>query len=278
MTTQWDHRTAAVNGINIHYVTQGTGEPVIMLHGWPEFWYGWRRQIPVLAESYQVIVPDLRGFGYSDKPLTGYDTRTSASDIYELMRALGHEQTLMVAHDIGARVAFRFALDHEDAVKKLALLDSTPPTELLGPQNPAVIRERWHVYFHQQFDLPEKLLEGKEEVYLWHILKDWSTSQYPVNEEELALYVKAYSQPGGWRGGFNYYRAMADEDPPQWRADAETPTGHAFPILVRQQKSQNRGSHGRHRPGRSLEAELPSGTGSRTWGTTAILSSGRRLT
>lgn len=221
MTAQWDHRTANVNGINIHYVIQGQGDPVILLHGWPEFWYGWRCQIPVLAERYQVIVPDLRGFGYSDKPPTGYDTRTSASDIYQLMRALGHERAFMVGHDIGARVAFRFALDHEDAVRKLALLDSTPPTELLGPQYPAVIRERWHVYFHQQLDLPEKLLEGKEEVYLWHILRDWSLNKYPVSEEELAQYVKAYSQPGAWRGGFSYYRAMAAEDPPQWQADAD---------------------------------------------------------
>ena len=81
MTTQWDHRTAVVNGINIHYVTQGQGAPVILLHGWPEFWYGWRKQIPVLSERFQVIAPDMRGFGYSDKPLSGYDTRTAASDI-----------------------------------------------------------------------------------------------------------------------------------------------------------------------------------------------------
>ena len=100
MTVQWDHRTAAVNGINIHYVTQGHGAPVVLLHGWPEFWYGWRKQIPVLSERFNVIVPDLRGFGFSDKPLSGYDTRTSASDIYELVRQLGHERVSIVAHDI----------------------------------------------------------------------------------------------------------------------------------------------------------------------------------
>jgi haloacetate dehalogenase len=80
---EWTHRTAVVNGIHIHYVTHGHGAPVILLHGWPEFWYGWRQQIPVLGERFEVIVPDMRGFGYSDKPLTGYDTRTAASDIYE---------------------------------------------------------------------------------------------------------------------------------------------------------------------------------------------------
>ena len=109
---QWEHRMAAVNGINIHYVIEGQGAPVVFIHGWPEFWYGWRRQIPVLSERYQVIVPDLRGFGYSDKPLHGYDTKSAASDIYELVQQLGHQQVSIVAHDIGVRVAYRFALDH----------------------------------------------------------------------------------------------------------------------------------------------------------------------
>ena len=75
---EWQHFTERVNGINIHYVAHGEGEPVILLHGWPEFWYSWRRQIPVLGERFRVIAPDMRGFGYSDKPLAGYDTRTAA--------------------------------------------------------------------------------------------------------------------------------------------------------------------------------------------------------
>ena len=220
MTMQVDHRTATVNGINIHYVLQGEGAPVILLHGWPEFWYSWREQIPALSERFQVIVPDMRGFGYSDKPPRGYDTRTAASGIYELARLLGHEQVSIVAHDIGVRVAFRFTLDHEEAAQRLVFLDSTPPIEQLGPQAPAVVRERWHSYFHQQFDLPEKLIEGREEVYLRHIFRDWTINKYPPSPAEVAEYVRAYSQPGALRGGFSYYRAAAYEDPPDWRADA----------------------------------------------------------
>ncbi len=217
---QWEHRMASVNGINIHYVIEGQGEPVVFIHGWPEFWYGWRRQIPVLSERYQVIVPDLRGFGYSDKPLHGYDTRSAASDIYELVKQLGHQQVSVVAHDIGVRVAYRFTLDHEEMVNRMVLLDSTPPMEQLGPQAPSVVRERWHSYFHQQFDLPEKLIEGREEVYLRHIFKDWTINKYPPSAAEIAEYVRAYSQPGALRGGFSYYRAAAYEDPPHWQADA----------------------------------------------------------
>ena len=220
MSDSFDHRTAVVNGINIHYVVEGQGDPVVLLHGWPEFWYSWRHQIPVLSQRYQVIVPDMRGFGFSDKPLHGYDTRTAASDIFELARSLGHGQVALVAHDIGARVAFRFALDHEDAVRRMVLIDSTPPIEQLGPQAPAVVRERWHSYFHQQFDLPEKLIEGREEVYLRHIFRDWCINKYPLSDSEIAEYVKAYSQPGALRGGFSYYRAAAYEDPPDWQADA----------------------------------------------------------
>ena len=163
----------------------------------------------------------MRGFGYSDKPARGYDTRTAASDIYELARLLGHEQVSIVAHDIGVRVAFRFTLDHEEAVQRLVFLDSTPPIEQLGPQAPAVVRERWHSYFHQQFDLPEKLIEGREEIYLRHIFRDWTINKYPPSPEDVQEYVRAYSQPGALRGGFSYYRAAAYEDPPDWRADAD---------------------------------------------------------
>ena len=131
-----------------------------------------------------------------------------------------HQQVSIVAHDIGVRVAYRFALDHEETVSRMVLLDSTPPMEQLGPQAPSVVRERWHSYFHQQFDLPEKLIEGREEVYLRHIFKDWTINKYPPSATEVAEYVRAYSQPGALRGGFSYYRAAAYEDPAHWQADA----------------------------------------------------------
>ena len=232
MSTQWDHRTASVNGINIHYVIHGQGTPVIMVHGWPEFWYSWRRQIPVLGERFQVIVPDMRGFGYSDKPLSGYDTRTAASDIYELARSLGHQKVALVGHDIGARICFRYTLDHEEAVERLALLDAAPPIEQLGPQPPQVARERWHALFHAQPDLPERLVEGNVEAYLRHFFRDWSINKYLFTDDEVAEYVRAYSQPGALRGGFSYYRAAAYEDPPNWRADAERVLATPFLYLL----------------------------------------------
>ena len=221
MDTQWNHQTANVNGINIHYVIHGQGSPVIMLHGWPEFWFSWRNQIPVLAKRFQVIAPDMRGFGYSDKPLSGYDARTAATDMYELARHLGHERVALVAHDIGARIAYRFTLDHEDAVERLALLDGPPPTQHLGHQPAEVARDRWHSFFHQYPDLPERLVEGNVEAYLRHFFRDWSINKHLFTDEEVAEYVRAYSQPGALRGGFGYYRASPTEDAPLWKADAD---------------------------------------------------------
>lgn len=221
MSQQFDHRTAVVNGINIHYVIEGQGFPVVLLHGWPETWFSWRKQIPVLAERFQVIVPDMRGFGDSDKPLTGYDTRTAASDIYALVRSLGHQRIAIVGHDIGVRVTYRYCLDHEGEVDRLALLDGTHPLEMLGPQPPEAVRERWHAFFHQIPDLPERLVLENVEDYLRHFYRAWSVNKSFFTDEEVAEYVRAYSQPGNLRGGFSYYRAAAYEDPPDWRADAE---------------------------------------------------------
>ena len=262
---EWKHFTERVNGVNIHFVAQGEGEPVILLHGWPEFWYSWRNQLPVLGESYRAIAPDMRGFGYSDKPLSGYDTRTAASDMYELARALGYEQVRLVAHDIGARVAFRFTLDHPEAVRKLALIDSTPPIEQLGNQPPAAIRERWHSYFHQQLDLPEKLIEGREEIYLRHIFRDWCINKYPISDEDVAHYVKAYSQPGALRGGFSYYRAAAYEDPPDWRADAERQLDTPDAVPVRGAAVQDGGGDGDRASGGCV-AEVLSQRGGESYG------------
>ncbi|MGA9138840.1 MAG: alpha/beta hydrolase, partial [Methanocella sp.] len=120
------HQRAIVNGIKIHYVEAGHGSPVFLLHGFPETWFAWRKQIPVLSTNYRVIAPDLRGYGDTDKPQDGYDKRTMARDIYELMLSLGYTKIVLVGHDRGARVATRFAKDYPEAVDRLVVLDNIP--------------------------------------------------------------------------------------------------------------------------------------------------------
>ncbi|MCK7339942.1 alpha/beta fold hydrolase [Enterobacter cloacae] len=106
--------TVTASGIRQFVVEEGEGAPVILLHGFPETNYAWRHQIPVLSRHYRVIAPDLRGYGETDKPASGYDKRNMARDIRELMRVLGLEKVVLVGHDRGARVATRFAKDYPE--------------------------------------------------------------------------------------------------------------------------------------------------------------------
>jgi hypothetical protein len=122
------HHTASVNGIQIHYVIGGQGDPVILIHGWPQTWYEWRHIMPALAKNYTVIAPDLRGLGDSSKPVTGYDGNTTAEDIYQLVSYLGlGPKIYLVGHDVGAQTAYSYAAIHPDNVSKLILIAIVKP-------------------------------------------------------------------------------------------------------------------------------------------------------
>lgn len=161
-----------VNDINLHYVIGGSGEPLILLPGWPQTWWSYHYIMPALAEKYTVIAVDLRGMGDSDKPEEGYTKKNMASDIRELVIALGYERVHMAGHDIGASVAYSFAVNHPEKVDKLILLDTPPPDENMyrlpmlpvgAPVYP------WWVAFNQVSDLPAQLLEGRYGLLLDHL-------------------------------------------------------------------------------------------------------------
>src|SRR5262245_38785861 len=214
-----EHGVARVNGIRLHYVTEGEGPPVVLLHGWPQTWYQWRKIIPPLARRYTVIAADLRGYGESDKPASGYDKRTMAADIRELVQGLGHSRIRLVGHDRGARVAYRYALDYEDAVERLALLDIVPTRIALERLTIEGARAYWHWLFHLVPDLPELLVGANIEGYLRHFFRDWAYQPTAFTPEDLAVYVHAFSQPGGLRAGFEDYRAGASVDLEHERAE-----------------------------------------------------------
>ena len=119
----FSHHMAAVNGIQLHYVMGGEGDPVVLLHGYPQSWYEWRQIMPALAKNYTVIAPDVRGFGDSSKPITGYDGNNTAEDIYQLVSQLGFNNIYLVAHDVGAQTAYSYAAAHPNNVSKLVLMD-----------------------------------------------------------------------------------------------------------------------------------------------------------
>src|SRR3984957_4517781 len=126
------HHRRAVNGIKMHYAEAGAGPPVVLLHGFPETWYSWRHQIEALRMRYRLIMPDLRGYGATEKPPTGYDKRTMENDIRALMASVGIERAPIIGHDRGARVGLRLAKDHPDAVARFAALDNIPTRLLFG--------------------------------------------------------------------------------------------------------------------------------------------------
>src|ERR687884_151702 len=105
----FSHHMASVNGIQLHYVIGGHGDPVVLIHGWPQTWYGWRHVMSALAKNYTVVAPDLRGLGDSSKPVTGYDDKTLAEDIHQLVTKLGFKRIDLVGHDIGSQVAYSYA-------------------------------------------------------------------------------------------------------------------------------------------------------------------------
>jgi pimeloyl-ACP methyl ester carboxylesterase len=200
----FSHQTVPVNGIQMHYVIGGQGDPVVLLHGWPQTWYAWHKVMPTLAKKYTVIAPDLRGLGYSSKPPSGYDGNTTAEDIYQLVSQLGFSKIFLVAHDIGAQTAYTYAATHPDNVSKLVIMDTVFPG-FFPPNFQGIC---WWCSFHQTRDIPELLTAGNEKEYLsWHY-RGLAYNRDAITEADIDTYVSTYSAPGGMRAGFEYYRAF----------------------------------------------------------------------
>jgi len=195
----------------MHYVTAGAGQPVVLLHGWPQTWYCWRRVIPLLASSdYRLIVPDLRGLGDSSAPPDGYDKQTIAGDIWELIRRVAPgEPVRVVGHDMGGIVAYALALAHSEAVSHLVIVDVTIP----GDGSPDISQggRRWHHGFHQTKELPEALVGGREGIYLRWFYKNYGHKQDAIGEDDIAEYLRTYQRASTLSAGFEFYRALPED-------------------------------------------------------------------
>jgi pimeloyl-ACP methyl ester carboxylesterase len=207
MTHDLSHEYAHVGGVRLHYVTAGEGEPVVLLHGWPQTWFMWRDVIPGLAAHHRVVAVDMRGLGDSSRPQTGYDTTTVSNDIWRLMHdRLGEPEFLVAAHDWGGPVAFALAAQHRDAVRGMAIFDVPVP----GDGDPRNF-SRWHFGLHNEPDLPEALVAGREDIYLSHFYRKGGARPDAITPEAQEEYIRAYRQPGAMRAGFNYYRALRQD-------------------------------------------------------------------
>lgn len=212
MAAAVEHGVVRVNGIRLCYRAAGTGPAIVLLHGWPQTSYAWRKVIPALAERFRVVAPDLRGLGDSDKPASGYDMRSVATDVHALCVALGLERPYLVGHDWGGLVARRYALDRPGAAARLAVLDIVPHEQVLAGLTADVARGLWHFFFNAVPDLPELLVRDRVEPFLRAFFRPKCHNPGVFIEEGIAEYTRAYSAPGALRGGFGYYRAIFAEN------------------------------------------------------------------
>jgi pimeloyl-ACP methyl ester carboxylesterase len=203
---------ATVNGVRLHYVAGGHGRPLVLLPGWPQTWWEFHKIMPALATRYRVIAVDMRGQGGSDKPAGGYDKKTMALDIRELVRHLGYSTVDIVGHDIGAMVAFSFAVNHPDATRSVSLIDVAHPNEdffklpLLAPPGQPV--NLWWFAFNQVRGLPEQLLAGRFRHLVDWLFDNLLFDKAAVDDRDRATYARAYSQPDAIRAGNAWYQSF----------------------------------------------------------------------
>lgn len=199
-------RFAEVNGVRLHYRIDGSGPPVVLLHGYTQTGHMWRPIVPSLARRHTVIVPDLRGAGGSAKPETGYDKKTLALDVRALVTSLGFDRVAIVGHDIGLMVAYAYAAQFPQATERVVLMDAFLPG--IGPWKDVwLLRDLWHFHFYG--DVPLALVQERERIYFEHFWNDFAADpRNSVPEADRRIYAEAYAQPGGMRAGFEYFRAL----------------------------------------------------------------------
>jgi pimeloyl-ACP methyl ester carboxylesterase len=198
------------DGLRFHCVCAGSGEPVFLLHGFPQTWHEWRHVLPELATRHSVVAVDLKGAGFSDKPAVGYDKVTMAGELDQLRQRLGFASVQVVGHDIGAMVAFAWAATCPQAVSKLVILDVPLPGVSIWQQLFADPRV-WHFAFFGKRDLPELLIAGRERLFVEHFIRDRAYNQGGISDEDLDVFARAFAQPGAARGAFEWYRTFGKD-------------------------------------------------------------------
>jgi len=204
------HEYADVNNIRLHYVTAGSGELIIFLHGFPEFWYEWKNQLAEFGRDYQAVAPDMRGYNLSAKPaeVEQYRMKYLVEDIRALAEHIGRKKFVLVAHDWGGGVAWPFAMRHPDYLDKLIIINAPHPFTFVRElrDNPAQRKASQYILVHRTPDAEELLARNNYAVLVNSLLEDGLKQGY-FTEEDRKAYIEAWSQPGALTGGLNYYRA-----------------------------------------------------------------------
>lgn len=211
--SQFKHQRVTVNkNIQIHYRIGGSGEPLILLHGWPQHSLMWHTVAPILAEHFTVIAPDLRGAGGSSIPTTGYDKKTMAEDIYQLIQQLGIGQGYLCGYDLGSGVAYSLAATHQSLFKKVGFMEFGLPgfgyERIMQASPDWNAASNWHLSFFTVPQVAEFAFTGKERELLtwffWHL----SHNESAVSDAHFETYVRQISKPGALRAGIEYYASV----------------------------------------------------------------------
>jgi pimeloyl-ACP methyl ester carboxylesterase len=220
-------RFAEVNGVKLHYLIAGKGDPIVLLHGFAETSHMWLPLIAKLADKHTVIAPDLRGFGQSSTPPDGYTKAAMAQDIHALMKVLKYDHIRLVGHDIGLMVAYAYAAQYPGEVDRLVLMEAFLPG--VGDWNSVfLLRDLWHFHFYGK--TPLALVTGRERIYLEHFWNDFAADPAKsVSEADRRFYTNAYAPPGHMKAGMEVFR--------NFPKDAEDFAGFAktklpMPLLV----------------------------------------------
>ncbi|HEX6430472.1 MAG TPA: alpha/beta hydrolase [Niastella sp.] len=206
--SNFKHASAKVNGVDIHYVIGGSGEPLVLLHGFGQNWYMWNRLLPEFSKHFTVIAPDLPGLGESGKPDSGYDKKTMAAYIHGLVTQLKYDHINLAGHDIGLMVAYAYAAQFSSEVKKLALMDALLPG--VEPVWGQVKGSAWWFGFFS-FPVSGELVAGRERLFLTNFWPVVGHAKDPFTPEEVNEFVRAYSVKGGTTGAFHWFGAFEQD-------------------------------------------------------------------
>ncbi|HEY0816113.1 MAG TPA: alpha/beta hydrolase [Pseudonocardia sp.] len=228
---------ADLGDVRLHYVEAGEGPLIVLLHGFPEFWYGWRLQIqPLAAAGFRVVAPDMRGYNLSSRPdgVEAYATDKLADDVRGLIQERGAQSAMLVGHDWGGTAAWVTAMKYPEVVDRLAILNAAHPRKLSqGLHHPDQLRKSWYFFFFALPELPEAVVHANNWHFFRHFLHDAQPAYTP---EEIDRYIEAWSQPGAASGMIDYYRSSVRT--PQKAAEAALRPIKAPTLVVWGQEDQ----------------------------------------
>ncbi|MEG4532673.1 alpha/beta hydrolase [Microcoleus sp. D2_18a_D3] len=208
----WKHEFIATNGIKLHNVTQGSGPLMLMLHGFPEFWYSWRHQIPEFASDYKVVAVDLRGYNDSDKPhdQSAYVMAEFVQDVKGIIQGLGYESCVLVGHDWGGAIAWSFAYAYPQMVDKLIVMNLPHPAKLAeGLRTPQQLLRSWYIFLFQLPVLPELLIQLGDYQAISATLEGMAVDKSTFSPSDIEAYKDAAAKRGALTATINYYRNLA---------------------------------------------------------------------